>query len=240
MPTEPIARLMNTKKILLVEDDYDIAELIKLHLIKVGAFVEHVDDGIRGFSLALQQDWDLILLDLNLPGCDGTDICKEVRSAKPLTPIILVSARSTESERVVGFDCGADDYITKPFSTLELVARTKAVLRRCENNQRDSNTESSMTVNDIKIDTLSREVTVAGKIMSFTAKEYELFFQFANSPNQVFNRTDLLDRVWGHSYEGYHHTVNTHINRLRQKIEPDPSNPKYIKTVWGVGYKFCP
>jgi len=97
-----------------------------------------------------------------------------------------------------------------------------------------------MTVNDIKIDTLSREVTVAGKIMSFTAKEYELFFQFANSPNQVFNRTDLLDRVWGHSYEGYHHTVNTHINRLRQKIEPDPSNPKYIKTVWGVGYKFCP
>lgn len=224
------------KNILLVEDEQDIADILQVHLRDLGANVTHAADGIRGLTLALRNEWDLILLDLTLPRIDGMDICEQVRQTNPATPIILVTARSSEVERVKGLECGADDYITKPFSISELIARIKAIFRRVDVMQQTRN-NGLITCNGIVLNPSSHTVSVSGKPVTLTAREFDLLAHFAKAPGQVFKRTELLEKVWGYGHDGYLHTVNSHINRLRAKIEPDPGNPVYIQTVWGVGYK---
>jgi len=225
-----------SRKILLIEDEHAIAELLSLHLSDAGAEVTHVDDGVRGLTLALQEPWDLILLDLNLPRLDGLDICQQVRECNPGIPIILITARTSEAARIQGLETGADDYVSKPFSVCELMARINALLRRVET-LRQLPDSDVITVNDIVINPATHSVHVDGKAVALTAREFDLLRHFAQTPGQVFKRSELLAMVWGHSHDGYLHTVNTHINRLRAKIEPDPREPRYITTVWGVGYR---
>lgn len=228
----------HNKSILLVEDEQEIADIVTLHLRDLNFDITHATDGINGLTLAIKNSWDLVLLDLTLPGLDGLDICKQVRESNPATPIILVSARTGEEERVLGLDVGADDYITKPFSIDELIARVKAVLRRVDAMQGLSPSEI-ISVNGIVLDPVRHTVSVTGKPVNLTAREFELLLHFAKSPGQVFNRTEILEDVWGTRHDGYLHTVNSHINRLRSKIEQNPSKPVYIQTVWGVGYKLA-
>jgi DNA-binding response OmpR family regulator len=224
------------RKILLIEDEQAISDLISLHLHDEGAQVTCVNDGVTGLTRALQDKWDLVLLDLNLPRLDGLDICQQLRQCNPGTPIILISARSSEAERVKGLELGADDYVTKPFSISELMARINALLRRMETITRGSESDI-IAAGDIVMNMSTHAVHVNGKSVSLTAREFDLLKHFAETPGQVFKRSQLLESVWGHTHEGYLHTVNTHINRLRAKIEPDPSHPQYITTVWGVGYR---
>lgn len=224
------------RKILLIEDEQAIAELLSLHLADSGAQVTHVDDGVRGLGLAMQQAWDLILLDLTLPRLDGLEICEQIRASSPAIPIILITARTSEADRIIGLDMGADDYVSKPFSVSELLARINALMRRVEATRQIPETQV-IAVNDIVINPATHTVHVGGKPVSLTAREFDLLKHFAKTPGQVFKRSELLASVWGHSHDGYLHTVNTHINRLRIKIEPDPREPRYITTVWGVGYR---
>ncbi len=224
------------RQILLVEDEQEIADIVKLHLEDLALDVTHAADGIRGLTLALKKDWDLIMLDLTLPQVDGLTICQQVRQFNPATPIILVTARTSEAERVSGLDSGADDYITKPFSITELIARVKAIFRRIDA-LRETPTPELITVNEIVLNPTARTVSVSGEQISLTSREFDLLRFFAMAPERVFKRKELLEEVWGYQYTGYLHTVNSHINRLRAKIERDPSNPRYIQTVWGVGYK---
>jgi len=224
------------KSILLIEDEQDIADVVTLHLSDLNYAVTHTDDGIKGLTLALKDEWDLILLDLTLPRVDGLDICRQVREINPLTPIILVTARSSEDERILGLDVGADDYITKPFSMVELIARIKAVFRRIEAMQ-GLMSGDVISVNGIVLDPVRHIASVEGKPVKLTSREFDLLLHFAKSPGQVFNRSELLENVWGYGHDGYLHTVNSHINRLRSKIEDNPAKPVYIQTVWGVGYK---
>jgi len=225
-----------SRRVLIVEDEQEIADIIAFHLSDAGFTSTHAVDGIRGLTLALSQQWDLILLDLNLPRIDGLDICRQVRQCNPDTPIILVTARISEQERIKGLDCGADDYITKPFSVLELIARIRAIFRRIETS---SHSEESETIiaGDIILNKRTHEVAVSGQTLTLTPKEFDLLAMFALSPGKVFKRQELLEKVWGYNHNGYMHTVNSHINRLRAKLELDPGDPIYIKTVWGIGYK---
>ena len=223
-------------RILLVEDDEDIAALLSVHLKDSGAEVTHISDGSEGLVRALHEPWDLLILDLTLPGLDGIYVAKELKRRQPSLPIIVITARSTEAERILGLDAGADDYVTKPFSMLELVARVRAVLRR-SNTLRTATQQKIVKIGDIVLDSDSHCAHVNNRRIQLTVREFGLLTVFANNPGKVFSRAELLEKVWGSSYEGYRHTVNTHINRLRAKLEPDPSHPAYIRTVWGVGYK---
>jgi DNA-binding response OmpR family regulator len=228
-----------SKRVLLVEDDADIAEIVALHLRGEGYAVVHAADGRAGLKLLEQDAWDALVLDLMLPGIDGLEICRRARSMERYTPIIITSARGSETHRVLGLEIGADDYLAKPFSVLELVARVRALLRRIDAVSRAPAAEGVVRVGDIVISALEREVTLAGELVELTPREFDLLFFFASNPGKVFSRNDLLDRVWGHRHSGYEHTVNTHINRIRAKIEADPANPRRILTVWGRGYKLA-
>lgn len=233
---------MTQRRILIVEDEQDIAELVALHLDDVCDEVVIANDGHEGMRLATSQDWSLIILDLRLPGPDGLQICRSVRRERRYQPILMLTAKSAELDRVLGLETGADDYLTKPFSVLELVARVRAILRRVENMQRATQPapydSSTIDVGNMTIDPARREVRLSGKPVELTAREFDLLEHFARHPGHVFRRADLLDKVWGYGHEGYEHTVNSHINRLRAKIEHNPSKPEMIVTVWGVGYKF--
>jgi two-component system OmpR family response regulator len=227
------------KKILIVEDDADIAQLLQLHLKTEGYQITHAADGTQGMALLNEGGWDALILDLMLPGADGLDICRHARTMTRYTPIIIISARSSETHRVLGLELGADDYLAKPFSILELVARVKALFRRQQamvNNLRMD--AGVLHFGGLTIDPLSREVSLAGSPVELTPREFDLLYFFARHPNRVFSRLDLLNQVWGYQHEGYEHTVNTHINRLRIKIEVNPAEPLRILTVWGKGYKF--
>ena len=229
-----------SQRILLIEDEAEIAELVALHLDDAGYAVEIVGDGEEGLRRAMVPEWDLIVLDLALPGIDGLEICKRLRAVSDTTPILMLTARSTEVDRVLGLEMGADDYLTKPFSFRELVARVKAILRRIEAMAREaSDPPEILECGPLRIDPRKRQVRLDGEEVQLTAKEFDLLRHFAGSPGRVFTRAELLDQVWGYGHEGYDHTVNTHINRLRGKIESDPSDPSFILTVWGVGYKFA-
>ncbi|WP_052480893.1 response regulator transcription factor [Gilvimarinus agarilyticus] len=228
------------KRFLVVEDERDLAELIKLHLSELDAHVALAYRGDEALTLALEQSWHAIVLDLSLPGLDGLDVCRELRSRGIFTPVLMLTSRSTELDRVLGLELGADDYLTKPFSTLELNARVKALLRRAEHRSaNNSNTRQCVTLGGLLIDQERRSVSVNGEPVELTAREFELIWYFASHPGRVFRRSELLDAVWGYGHDGYEHTVNSHINRLRGKIETNPAEPVYLKTVWGVGYKFC-
>jgi DNA-binding response OmpR family regulator len=228
---------MPARKILVIEDDADIRKLVSLHLTDAGYQVELETNGRLGLDRALGSGFDLVLLDIMLPGMDGLEICRRLRADKPELPILMLTARTTEIDRVVGLEMGADDYLTKPFSVRELVARVKAIFRRIE--VFDTQPEpTSLSIGPIQIDANARRVQVDGRQVDLTAREFDLLSFFARHPGRVFTRGQLLDKVWGYTHEGYEHTVNTHINRLRRKLESDPSRPRYILTVWGVGYRF--
>jgi DNA-binding response OmpR family regulator len=226
-------------KILVIEDSVDIADLVALHLGDLGCDVKVAGDGLSGLQLARAGGYDLIVLDLMLPGLEGLEVCRRLRGEVDYTPILMLTAKSSEIDRVLGLEIGADDYLTKPFSIRELVARVKAILRRTEMLAKDQPKEDPrVVVGDMTIDVARRGVSVAGHPVELTAKEFDLLVQFARNPGRVYTRQHLLDLVWGRGHLGYEHTVNSHINRLRSKIEADPANPRFVLTVWGVGYKF--
>jgi len=228
------------RRILIVEDDAHIAELLDMHLRDEGYAVERAADGTQGLRRLGEGDWDALVLDLMLPGVDGLEICKRARAMTRYTPIIITSARSSEVHRILGLELGADDYLAKPFSVLELVARVKALLRRSDALARNARLEAGLLVrHDLTIDPVAREATLGGTRLDLTPREFDLLHFFARHPGQVFSRLELLNEVWGYRHDGYEHTVNTHINRLRAKIERDPSEPRRILTVWGRGYKFA-
>lgn len=231
-----------TRKVLLIEDDHDIAGLVAMHLRDEGWEVDIHHNGKSGLSAAQGGQYDLLILDLMLPGLDGLSICRELRNNEQYMPILMLTAKSSELDRVLGLELGADDYLTKPFSVRELVARVKALFRRAEamgSKGVEAPVESeALDCGAMHIDVEKRTVVVAGTDIPLTAKEFDLLLYFARHPGRVYSRVQLLDQVWGYGHEGYEHTVNSHINRLRAKIEQDPTNPHYILTVWGVGYKF--
>ncbi|MBA3595986.1 MAG: response regulator transcription factor [Methylibium sp.] len=230
------------KRVLLVEDDLGIAEILRLHLADEGYAVEHAADGHSGLALLERGgSWDALILDLMLPGIDGLEICRRARAMASYTPIVIISARSSEVHRILGLEIGADDYLAKPFSVLELTARVRALLRRVDALAKASRIEGgAIETGGLRIDPLTREAAIDGHRFDLTPREFELLYFFARRPGHVFSRLDLLNQVWGYRHDGYEHTVNTHINRLRAKIEPDPTVPRRILTVWGHGYKFAP
>ena len=227
------------RQVLVIEDDPDIARLVKLQLTDLDCTVTLAADGVRGLAEAEARAFDLVILDLMLPGIDGLEICRRLRARPGYTPILMLTAKSGELDRVLGLEMGADDYLTKPFSVLELCARVKAIFRRVDSLA--SRPEAAPPVIEhggLAIDVERREVRLDGRAVELTATEFDLLLHFARHPGRVFSRTQLLDQVWGYSHSGYEHTVNSHINRLRAKIEANPNRPDYIQTVWGVGYKF--
>jgi DNA-binding response OmpR family regulator len=228
------------RRVLIIEDDRDIARLVELHLQDMGCEVHTASDGGAGLEKAMSKPYDLIILDLMLPTADGLEICRRLRAKPPYIPILMLTARSTELDRILGLEVGADDYLTKPFSIRELVARVKALFRRVEamKSHETAGPPKTIRVGSLVMDTEKRTVTIEGKPADLTAKEFDLLLLFARHPGRVYTRSQLLDIVWGYGHDGYEHTVNSHINRLRAKIEKDPANPDYILTVWGVGYKF--
>jgi DNA-binding response OmpR family regulator len=229
------------RTVLVIEDELDISQLVKLHLEDIGCQVTQAFDGIVGLAEAQAKPFDLIVLDLKLPGLDGLEVCKRLRAQGRYTPILMLTSKSSELDRVLGLEIGADDYLTKPFSVMELTARAKAIFRRVGllGAQQEGSGVQVLTVHDLSIDVSRHNVTVRGNPVELTAKEFDLLAWFARHPGRVYSRDQLLDHVWGYQHSGYDHTVNSHINRLRAKIERDPQNPEYILTVWGVGYKFA-
>lgn len=231
--------MSESKKILIVEDDENIAELLQLHLREEGFLITHCADGSLGLAQVKQGGFDALILDLMLPGVDGLEICRFARTLTRYMPIIIISARSSETHRVLGLELGADDYLAKPFSMLELVARVKALFRRQAAMSQNLRLETGiLNIGSLAIDPLSRTVRLKQQPVELTPREFDLLYFFARHPESVFSRLDLLNNVWGYQHQGYEHTVNTHINRLRIKIENDPSEPDFIRTLWGKGYKF--
>jgi len=229
------------RKVLVIEDNRDIAHLVNLHLSDLEISVDHAYRGDDGLSKANNNHYDLIILDLMLPGIDGIEICRQLRSREYYVPILMLTARSSELDRVLGLEIGADDYLTKPFSIRELIARVKAIFRRVDAmGEPDSEqpVDEKRQVGELTLDNDKRKVIKQNEEIELTAKEFDLLWHFATHPGRVYTRTQLLDLIWGYGHEGYEHTVNSHINRLRAKIEINPSKPGYILTVWGVGYKF--
>jgi two-component system, OmpR family, response regulator len=223
------------RRILVVEDEPHIARLIAMHLEDLGCEVAQAAT-VAAAQRRLGQGLDLVVLDLMLPDGDGLDLCRSMREQRDFTPILVVTARSSETDRVVGLELGADDYLTKPFSVRELVARVKAILRRVELAAAREAPER-IEVDELAIDLARRQVARGGQPIQLTAREFDLLALFAGTPGRVYTRSQLLDLVWGYGCSSYEHTVSSHINRLRAKIEPDPAQPRYVQTVWGVGYR---
>lgn len=228
-------------KILIIEDDRDITDLIDIHLRDYGFTLTKTYTGSQGLKKALSENFDLIILDLMLPEMDGIDVCRKIRDENKSVPILMLTARSEEMDKILGLEIGANDYITKPFQIRELIARVKANLRSVEaiTDELTSKDETeNLKFRDLLINFKKRQVLLADKVLELTAKEYDLLTYFATHPGRAFRREGLLNSVWGYQFSGYEHTVNSHINRLRSKIEHNPAQPKYILTVWGVGYRF--
>ncbi|MGB0847498.1 MAG: response regulator transcription factor [Thiolinea sp.] len=231
--------------IAIVEDDESIAEMLAFHMKAQGYETSHFADGELARQNLLQNHYDLVLLDIMLPNCNGLDICKELRQQKPGIPILMLTSLDGEADRVIGLELGADDYLTKPFSMRECVARVKALLRRSQFSRKESNptptsqtTDERLQIAELVLDAASRVVTLGDITIDLTAREFELLFYLAQHHGRVYSRAQLLDAVWGYSHDGYEHTINTHINRLRNKLKRPPGKPDFIQTVWGVGYKF--
>lgn len=228
------------QRILVVEDDPDISHLLEIHLRDSAYRVDVVGNGIDGLERASKYPYQLIVLDLMLPGLDGLEICRRLRMQTVTVPILMLTARTSEIDRVLGLEMGADDYLTKPFSIMELQARVKAILRRVgiSANQQQADLGERIEAGSLLIDVSGRNVYINAEPIELTAKEFDLLLYFARHPGRVFSRGQLLDQVWGYSHNGYEHTVNSHINRLRKKIEVYPAQKRHIETVWGVGYRF--
>ncbi|MEM9329143.1 MAG: response regulator transcription factor [Bacteroidota bacterium] len=228
------------KSVLVVEDDREIVNLLEIHLKDLDCEVIKAYDGATGLEQAVTALPDLIILDVMLPEIDGIEVCQKLRAKAINTPIMMLTARSEEIDRVLGLEVGADDYLTKPFSVREFIARVKAMFRRTKMIQESMESEQNKVLrfDSLVIDIEMRKVTIDGQRIELSPKEFELLVVLASNPGKSYNRSRLLGLVWGYDFEGYEHTVNSHINRLRAKIEPDMADPKYILTTWGVGYKF--
>jgi len=229
------------RKVLIVEDEPDIARLVQTHLIEAGYQADIAGNGASAMKQFDKGGHQLVVLDLMLPDTDGLSLCRQIRAKADYVAILMLTAKSTELDRVVGLEVGADDYLTKPFSVPELLARIKALFRRMEALQAKPEAaagESVIERGGLVIDPARRSVRVDDRPVELTAREFDLLLFFARHPGRVFSRIQLLDQVWGYNHDGYEHTVNSHINRLRAKIEVDPADPRYVLTVWGVGYKF--
>lgn len=232
--------ILMIKHILLVEDDDAIAEALRLHLEEAGYSLSRESNGLEAIVTIdkSKQKWDLVLLDIMLPGTDGWAVCRHLRTLHANVPVIILSARSAETHRVLGLELGADDYLAKPFSMLELVARVRSLFRRIDQLQTPNKNSVELKFGHIRIDTARRLVFVNEQSHALTLREFDLLHFLARNPGKVFSRDSLLQQVWGSAFDGYEHTVNSHINRLRTKIEDDPRDPKRIVTVWGIGYRF--
>ncbi len=227
------------KKVLIVEDDPQIAELLRLSLEDLSFKSEIVNDGLQGFRAVDKNDFDLILLDVMLPSMDGLELCRAIRAKNIPTPIIMITARTEEIDKVLGLETGADDYITKPFSVREMQARVKAVMRRFDKNVSGVGEEKKkLNFDRLVIDIEKRAIYKDDQEIILTNKEFDLLQVLASKPGKSFNRQSLLHLVWGYDFEGLEHTVNSHINRIRSKIEDDMGKPVYIQTTWGYGYRF--
>jgi len=228
------------KSVLIIEDYPDITDLVEIHLHDLGYELERAEDGQTGLEKALNHTYELVILDLMLPQLDGLEVCRGIREKKKSLPILMLTAKSEEIDKVLGLELGADDYLTKPFSIRELIARIKAILRRVDAVKAEisSQEQPAITLGSLTIHLDKRRVVLNGERVELTAKEFDLLAMFASNPGRVYSRQALLNLVWGYQFEGYDHTVNSHINRLRAKIEADASQPKFIITVWGVGYRF--
>jgi DNA-binding response OmpR family regulator len=228
-----------THRLLIVEDNADIASLIQLHAKDIDCEAEIASNGKQALQMFKQKEYQLVILDLMLPEVDGLEVCRQLRATASYVPILMLTSKSSELDRVLGLEVGADDYITKPFSIPELMARIKAQFRRTKALENKDKTQTKkVSFGRLCIDAAKRQVTIDDKDVELTAKEFDLLLYFSTNPGLVYTRMQLLEKVWGYQYEGYEHTVNSHINRLRAKIEKDPANPEYILTVWGVGYRF--
>ena len=228
------------KKVLIIEDDPDIANLLEIHLNDLDLKLDRTEDGESGLQKALDNEYELVILDLMLPKLNGLDVCKKIREQKKSLPILMLTAKAEEFDKVLGLELGADDYLTKPFSIRELIARIKSILRRVSAIKENSigSEKKELKFGSLIIYPDKRKVVLNNRLIELTAKEFDLLALFASNPGRAYTRENLLNIVWGYQFTGYEHTVNSHINRLRSKIEKDPSQPVYIKTVWGVGYKF--
>jgi DNA-binding response OmpR family regulator len=231
------------RRILVVEDERDIAELVAMHLGDLPAEVTLAHDGLTGLRLGLECEWDAIVLDLRLPGLGGFDLCRELRAQGRPVPVLMLTARGGELDRVLGLELGADDYLTKPFSVLELQARVKALLRRAavtaqHSADRAAGKPEAIQHGALRVDRVQRRVWLGDREIVLTPREFDLLWHFVLHPDRVFTRTELLASVWGYGHDGYDHTVNSHINRLRTKLGDDRADAVFIHTVWGVGYRF--
>ncbi len=226
------------KKVLIIEDDKEISDLLDINLRDLDCEITKAFDGKTGLNLALSHQFDLIVLDIMLPEKDGMDVCKEIRKAENNTPILMLTAKSEEMDKVLGLEFGADDYMVKPFGIREFIARVKAIFRRVESLQQSESDLKDLSFEGLRIEASKRRVIVNDEKIELTPKEFELLYLMASNPGKAFSRESLLNKIWGYHYSGYEHTVNSHINRLRSKIEDDVNNPKYILTSWGVGYRF--
>lgn len=227
-------------KVLVIEDDPEIVDLLEIHLKDLSCELIKSYSGEDGLAQVKANPLDLIILDVMLPGIDGMEVCRRIRSEQINVPVLMLTAKAEEIDKVLGLEIGADDYLTKPFSIREFIARVKAIFRRTQMIQDSLSAESGniIEVGELKIDIEMRKVTVDGIKVDLSPKEFELLILLASKPGKSYNRSRLLNLVWGYEFEGYEHTVNSHINRLRAKIEPDMAKPTYILTTWGVGYKF--
>ena len=226
--------------LLVIEDDESIQTLINEHFSRAAFTVRIAEDGLAGVQAALNEQPDVIVLDLMLPKMDGLAVCRELREKAPYIPILMLTAKDDVVDKVLGLEMGADDYITKPFSLRELEARIKSVLRRVRAATRveSAGEEAPIVRGRLRIDPAKREVSIGDRQVELTPKEFELLRLFASNPGRVFPRKYLLEKIWDYSYEGYDRTIDSHINRLRAKIEDNPENPQMVLTVWGIGYKF--
>jgi len=227
------------KEVLVIEDDADIVELLTIHLEDLDCNVYDASDGIDGLKMAQSGNYDLIILDLMLPGMDGIEICRKLRSEEKYTPILMLTAKAEDIDKIIGLETGADDYMTKPFNVREFISRVKAIFRRV-NMIKDEIMRPAKVFQfkGLKIEFEKRKVYIQDQKVSLTPKEFDLLALMTLHPGRSYDREELLNQVWGYEFSGYEHTVNSHINRLRTKIEPDINKPEYILTTWGIGYRF--
>jgi len=228
-------------KVLILEDDADIVELLTIHLNDLGCEVVATMDGRKGLAAATEHAFDLVILDIMLPGMNGMEVCRRIRQSDRHTPILILSAKSEEIDKVLGLETGADDYLTKPFSVREFIARVKVIFRRKEDHLSGMGAAIPSAIiryEGLEIDTDKRKVSLDEVRIDLSPKEFDLITLLASNPGKSYSRKRLLNLVWGYDFEGYEHTVNSHINRLRGKIEKDIANPRFILTTWGVGYRF--
>ena len=229
------------KNVLIVEDDPEIVQLLEIHLKDLGCTTRSAQQGDLGLRMAIEHEPDLVILDVMLPEMDGLEVCQKIRANNVQSPIMMLTSKSEEIDKVLGLEVGADDYLTKPFSVREFIARVKAIFRRqkmSESDTQKSEEPKSMRFDGLTIDIDRRKVVCSGERIELSPKEFELLVLLSSNPGKSYDRTKLLNLIWGYDFKGYEHTVNSHINRLRSKIEPDMAHPKYILTQWGVGYKF--